>query len=48
LDSRPFPHYEAAPGHSGLLVQIDADGTRTIGRFINRRFEPSRDAAATT
>ena len=47
LKSRPFPHYEAAPGHPGLLARIDADGTRTIGRFVNRRFEPSPDRAAT-
>ncbi len=41
LKSRPFPHYEAASGHPGLLVCIEADGTRTLGRFINRRFKPS-------
>lgn len=45
LKSRPFPHYEAAPGHPGLLVRIDEDGTRTLGRFVNRRFEPSPDGA---
>lgn len=39
LASRPFPHYEAAPGNEGLIVRIDADGKRTIGRFVNRRFE---------
>ena len=43
LRSQPFPHYEAAPDHRGLLVRIDADGTRTLGRFVNRRFEPSPD-----
>jgi hypothetical protein len=42
LQSRPFPHYEAALGQPGLLVRIDADGTRTLGRFVNRRFEPAR------
>jgi hypothetical protein len=47
LDSRAFPHYEAAPGRPGLLVRIDADGTQTVGRFVNRRFEPSPDAATT-
>jgi len=47
LESRPFPHYEAAPQHPGLLVRTDADGTRTLGRFINRRFEPSFDAGTT-
>ena len=44
LRSQPFPHYEAAPDHRGLLVRIDADGTRTLGRFVNRRFEPSPDS----
>ena len=46
LESQPFPHYEAAPEHPGLLVRVDADGTRTFGRFVNRRFEPTPDAAA--
>jgi ParD-like antitoxin of type II bacterial toxin-antitoxin system len=49
LQSLPFPHYEAAHGQPGLLLRIDADGTRTLGRFVNRRFElarPSADAAA--
>jgi hypothetical protein len=39
LKSRPFPHYEAADT-PGLLVRIDADGTRTVGRFVNRQFQP--------
>ncbi len=38
LDSRPFPHFEAAPGGSGLLVRIEADGTKTVGRFVGREF----------
>ena len=41
LDSGPFPHYESHPDHLGLLVRIDADGNRTVGRFVNRQFEPS-------
>jgi hypothetical protein len=45
LQSRPFPHYEAALGQPGLLVRIDADGTRVLGRFVNRRFEPVRPSA---
>ena len=40
LRTRPFPHYEAAAGHPGFLMRIDSDGTRTVGRFVNRRFEP--------
>ena len=38
LRSRPFPHYQAHPRKRGLLVRIEADGTRTVGRFIGRRF----------
>lgn len=39
LQSRPFPHYEAVPDQPGLLVREEADGTRTRGRFVGRRFE---------
>lgn len=38
LDSRPFPHFEPCPAEAGMLVRIDADGTRTRGRFVNRMF----------
>jgi hypothetical protein len=38
LDSTPFPHFEPMPGRPGLLVRIDADGTRTVGRFVGREF----------
>jgi hypothetical protein len=38
LQSGPYPHYEVAPEHPGLLVRIEADGTRTLGRFVNREF----------
>ena len=41
LKSRPFPHYEAAPKRPGMLVRIEENGTRTVGRFINRRFVPA-------
>ena len=42
LKSLPYPHYEAAPG--GLLVRIEADGKRTTGKFVNRKFQPARAA----
>jgi ParD-like antitoxin of type II bacterial toxin-antitoxin system len=42
LGSRPFPHFEPAPGKRGLLVKIDEDGTRSVGRFFNREFRPSK------
>jgi hypothetical protein len=38
LASRPFPHYEPAPSGRGLLVRIEKDGTRTVGRFVGREF----------
>ena len=40
IDRQPFPHYEPAD-EPGLLVRIDEDGTRTLGRFVKRRFEPA-------
>ena len=41
LQSQPFPHYEPAPDAPGMLVRIEADGTRTVGRFVNRQFKES-------
>jgi hypothetical protein len=40
LDSQPYPHYEPSPDHPGYLTRIDEDGTRTIGRFVRRKFVP--------
>jgi hypothetical protein len=40
LKTRPYPHYEAAAGSPGLLVRIEAGGKRTVGRFVNRQFQP--------
>jgi hypothetical protein len=40
LDTLPHPHYEPAPNQPGFLVRIDANGKRTIGRFVNRQFRP--------
>ncbi len=39
LEARPFPHYEPAPDKPGLLVRIEADGTRSTGRFVHRKFQ---------
>jgi hypothetical protein len=38
LEGQPYPHYEPAPDNSGKLTRIEKDGTRTIGRFVNRVF----------
>ena len=40
LGSGPFPHYQPHPDRPGLLVRIDADGSRTVGRFVGRQFQP--------
>jgi hypothetical protein len=42
LDSRPFPHYQPAPGVPDLLVRVDEDGARTVGRFVGREFQPTK------
>lgn len=41
LKTRPYPRYETDLASPGLLVRIEEDGTRTQGRFVNRRFEPA-------
>lgn len=38
LDTQPYPHYAPVSGAPGLLVRTEADGKRTVGRFINRKF----------
>lgn len=40
LAARPYPHFEPAADRPGLIVKIDEDGTRTVGRFVNRQFRP--------
>jgi hypothetical protein len=42
LASAPFPQFSASerPGH---VIRIDADGTRTLGRFVKRTFVPVKD-----
>jgi hypothetical protein len=44
LDGLPYPHYQPHPDRAGLLIRIDADGTRSVGRFQNRIFTPIADA----
>ena len=46
LQSQPFPHYEPHPDRPGQLVRIDADGSRTAGRFVNRKFQAAKGAKA--
>lgn len=37
----PFPRYEADHQDSSLLVQIQADGSRSRGKMVNRTFVPA-------
>jgi hypothetical protein len=39
LEQQPFPHYQPHPSQADIFERIDQDGTRTVGRFINRNFE---------
>ena len=41
LDSQPFPHYEPSQDMPGMLLRINEDGTRTVGRFVGREFRAS-------
>lgn len=47
LQSQPYPHYRPYAGRSGLLERIDEDGSRTVGRFVNRKFKRARLASKT-
>lgn len=40
LATQPFPHYEPAEDEPGFLIRTEANGTRTVGRFVNREFVP--------
>ena len=42
LQQQPFPHYEAHSKKPGLLIRVAEDGTRSVGRFVNREFRPIR------
>jgi hypothetical protein len=39
LAMQPYPHYEPCKEARGLLVRTDANGKRTIGKFVNRKFQ---------
>ncbi|KLU04980.1 hypothetical protein RISK_002973 [Rhodopirellula islandica] len=38
LEKRPYPHYKPVHGNQELLRRVEADGTETIGRFVERQF----------
>jgi hypothetical protein len=43
LKTHPYPHYEPADS-PGLLVRIESNGKRTVGRFVNREFQAVKKA----
>jgi hypothetical protein len=45
LDSEPFPHFEQHPIQKSLLIRIQANGERSVGRFVNRQFVVERNLA---
>jgi hypothetical protein len=36
LETLPFPHFRAV--ENGLLERIEADGSRTVGQFVRRKW----------
>jgi hypothetical protein len=38
LETIPFPHYAPCPGKPGFLIRTEANGERSVGRFLNRQF----------
>ena len=44
LRTQPYPHYEPASDTPGFLVRIEEDGTRTVGRFVQRQFVAKKSA----
>ena len=46
LANQPFPHYEPVTDSHGLLTRVEASGKRTVGRFVNRKFQAVRTAKA--
>lgn len=44
LETLPFPHYKPHPTSAGVLIRTQEDGTRTAGRFVNRKFVPVKIA----
>jgi hypothetical protein len=41
----PFPHYEQGPSPC-LLVRFEADGARSVARFVARKWQSCDDTSA--
>jgi len=42
-----MPLYSTEPGHPSMIVEVQADGTRTPGHLKGRQFVPARGRSAT-
>ena len=40
LATQPFPHCEGVPGRRDLMVRVEADGSRSVGRFLGQQWHP--------
>lgn len=38
LESLPFPHFKADPDGSDLIIKIEKDGSKTLGKFVDREW----------
>jgi len=47
LDTLPFPHYAPCPERPGTFIRTEANGQRSIGRFIRREFVAESSEAET-
>lgn len=45
LKRRPFPHYEPLAYEPGYVLRVGEDGTKTVGRFVKRKFVPRKSRA---
>ncbi len=48
LSKQPYPHYLAVPSQPGYLLRVEESGVQTMGRFVNRKFVPSKKIGAVT
>ena len=48
LETQPYPHFRPHPERAGFLERIEEDGTRTVGRFVQRRWVPGTEKKRAT
>lgn len=43
LKTQPYPHYEPDPSNRDLIVRVEENGTRVLGRFVDKNFVAVED-----